>query len=772
MVELRINGKAVVLRPGTEASLELPGFAADFAIEDGFSLPFEIPVSGNEALLNHIEQLARTQRELRMGPAELLYNGVPRHWGWLYFEQVVASNDPGATVAVSFTEDGLVRGLSELNMQEVDYGPTIYVTDTADDLPDYARDANADPDNYPMCFPSFYNPDVYGGKNKAFDPSTSEWNSTQSYAVDDLVTVEAGNSIRRTRTFQCLVAHTNQNPITAGSYWREVRFGVVNRWSGGILGGDFLVNDASTGNVYAMCPWFYLKWIVAKLFAHLGYQAAGDFMDDPAVSRLCLANNSLLDSASLEAFFAAQQTTPTTINSSVATLACNDDTTPPYTDPDLLWNPASFRFTCDAAGARVFRVRVVAEFDVDTSLILKFVRASTDTVLSQTSNGLPGIYNQRKKWDYTISITYTFGGGDVGQDFYIQVSGEYNVPSQVSINYAVLSSWRYGASNYINTYSTRIHPERHMPDMNAGDFISEFFAAFNIQHLVEKNSNRILLNYRNQRIQRTAAQPDLTHRLLGPVRIENVQNAPSVVLRYDVDDLGDQPDLTGMDFVGSHDREEAVFPPSAPGQWTYIANTRRLLVSRVANTSVFWYPVGYHLPDREVPGEGEGRIELTLKMAPVMMEWLTMDGEAYVLPWISGQGSSPYYGTEGRMNSLRIALFAGLHPGYSGGQAPLATPWGLTAFSDDSGTLNLDLTAETGGYEAFWARWVQEIGRSEVCVADLELRADDDIDDLRTSSLLLHNQRMWVERLPITYPAQGERILSIGARLRRVLPSS
>lgn len=770
MVELRINGKPLVLQPGTDASLELPGIASDFAIEDGFSLPFKIPVAGNEVLLRHMEQLARAQRELRVGPAELLHNGAPRHWGWLYFEEVDAMQPEGASVSVSFTEDGVVRDLVELRMKDVDYGPTIYVTETADDLADYARDANADPDNYPMCFPSFYNPDVYGGKNEAFEPNASAWVSTQSYQVNDVVTVEAGNSIRRTRMFQCLIANTGQNPITAGSYWREVRPGVVNRWSGGILGGDFLENDASTGNVYAMCPWFYLKWIVRKVFASIGKEAAGDFMDDPAVSRLCLANNSLLDSASLEAFFAAQQTIPTTINSSVATLACNDDTTPPYTDPDLLWNPTSFRFTCDAAGMRVFRVRVVAEFDVDTSLILKLVRASTDTVITQTSNGLPGVYTQRKNWDFTISITHTFGGGDVGQDFYIQVSGEYTIPSQVSINYAVLSSWRYGASNYINTYTTRIHPERHMPDMGAGEFISELFAAFNIQHVVEKNSDRILLNYRARRAGSNLEQLDLTGRLRSPVRIENTQSAPTITLRYGVDDLGEQPDLTGMDFVGSHDREEAVFPPTAPGQWTYIANTRRLLVSRVAGTSVFWYPVGYHLPDRVVEGQGEHTVDLTLKMAPVMMEWLTMDGEAYVIPWITGQGSSPYYGTEGRMSGLRIAVFAGIQPGYSGGQAPLATPWGLTAFSDDSGTLNLDLAAENGAYAAFWSGWVRDLAASEVCVVDLELLPSDDIDRIRSNRLLLHGQPMWFERLPVTYSGTTGRIDANAARLRRIMP--
>jgi hypothetical protein len=38
-------------------------------------------------------------------------------------------------------------------------------------------------------------------------------------------------------------------------------------------------------------PWFYLKWVLKRSLAHIGYTPVGEFMDDERTHELQLANN-------------------------------------------------------------------------------------------------------------------------------------------------------------------------------------------------------------------------------------------------------------------------------------------------------------------------------------------------------------------------------------------------------------------------------------------------------------------------------------------------
>lgn len=764
MIDLRINGVSLVQLPGTTVPMELLNSALGDGLEDSFSLPFEVPVEGNEVVLEHVGVLPRRERTKRYANASLYYHGELKHFGVLYVENV-----ENGVVQLSFSVDGFVAALNDRTLKDVDYGGQFSISGANDKMVEWAAARNTE--TYPTashCFPMFYNPELQP-ENPYFNPDHPTWNAGQAYAVNDLVTFEEGTIVRRNVPYQCITITTaGQSPATHPAKWRRTAFGIVNHWDHATPA--FFENNPTDGNPYAMVPFFYLKWVLQKVYADLGYTLEGDLMDDTRLHQLAIYNNTALDDGSRAGYLNVTHSTSLSALA-VSTLVPSDtESGGPYADPDSLWNNTTYRFTCDAVGRRVFDITYNITparpgwfrfyiRDAGTLVALKIVADYTI--------GTPLVG--------TIRMEVDFVGAHVGTDWELM----FDVWENVAVNGTILgarqpstlnsvriTSWRYDNTNLVNAMAVVINPAEHVPDQAISEFILDMCELFSLERTYDHSRRVAYLNYKKHVL--TDEPTDITAQLRSEP-VLRLQELP-VGYRFTHDVGEDSADLTNRSHEADVDTEADLIAPPGPRSYVVALNSRRLYVSRHAQDgNLYWWPAGWYVPSTTV-GNEEDPTDIQPGWAPMVMDLVTSNGEQFLVPVITEGGNSAMYASEGNEPSKRLVFFHGMVDNGNGKDYPFAACWNRQQDGDVIADVSLAWEGTDGLLALLAGTFYERLANAEVLEVDVEANSTV-LAAMNNMPVMIQNQRCLIERLPLTYADGLLPLIAQGSRIYKLPPA-
>ncbi|MBL8000401.1 MAG: hypothetical protein JNL05_00450 [Flavobacteriales bacterium] len=766
MIDLRVNGRSLKLQPGTTVPMELLNSALAGGLEDSFSLPFDVPIEGNEDVLGHAHMLEHAARTTSWRGAELWANGQPKHRGVLYLENV-----EDGLLQLSFSVDGFVAQLGDDTLKDVDYGGRINVSDETNKLVDWAKARNQEA--YPTashCFPMHFNPELQAGDNPSWYPDHQAWRSNQSYTINDLVSFEEGSPVRRAVNYQC-VGNTSpgESPATTPAKWRRTAFGVVNHWDH--ASATFFENNPTDGNQYALVPFFYLKWVLAKAYARLGYTLQGDFMADARTHQLALYNNTSLDDGSRAGYLCVTHSTAVSMPANNGVLPSDTESGSGYADPNSLWNNSTYRFTCDAAGRRVFDIA----FNITPAqpgwyrfVIRDAVTQAVLTSVQDTTIGTP--------LTGTARLVVDFVSGHVGTDWELVLEVWRNVSANGGIfpakqtstlNSVTITSWRYDSTNLLNAMALVIDPQDHVPDQRLAEFILDVCDLFTLERRYDHGARVAYLNYRKHVLSDAPADATAAVRSTPKLRLQELPTG----YRFKHPDFDDRAeDLSGRTREADVPTEQDLTTPPSTRCYVVVRNSRRVYVSKHgADGNLYWWPAGWYLPPVTV-GSTEEPSEVAPNWGPMRMEVITSNGEPFLVPMIEEAGNSPVFSTTGNAPSLRLVMYHGVVDNRNSVQYPFASSWGLDDRANDAGDMTLEWSGERGLLPLYAGSYFDRLAKAEV--VELDLAATDVVlAAVENAPLLVMHQRCLVERLPLTYGDGQAPPVAAGARLYRLPPA-
>jgi hypothetical protein len=765
MIDLRINGLSVVQYPLTTVPMELLNSALAEGLEDSFSLPFEVPVEGNEGVLGPVDQMNLRNRTIKYSGAQLFYHGALKHTGVLYVEDVHEG-----TVQLSFSVDGFVAEVGERSLKDVDYGGVISIAGEATKLPAWAALRNAE--TYPTashCFPMFYNPELQSN-NPSYYPDQPAFDSSKAYAVNDLITFEQGTQVRRMVGYQCISATSaGQSPATHPTRWRRTAFGIVNHWDHATA--TFFENNTTDGNPYAMVPFFYLKWVLQKVFADLGYSLSGDFMADTRNHQLAVYNNTALDDGSRAGYFNVAHSVAVAMPINNGVVPSNTESGGTLSDPGSLWNNTTYRFTCDAAGRRVFDITYNItparpgwfRFLIRDAVTLAVLASVTDPTIGSTLSG-------------TARLLVDFVGVHIGDDWELVLEVFENVAANGTIlpakqtstlNSVGITSWRYDNTNVVNAMTLLIDPRDHVPDQPISAFILDICDLFCLERRFDHGLRRAQLNYKNHVL--TDVPVDITAEVRSEPVLRFQETPKGYRFKHAVEDEGDA-DLTSRTREDDEDTEPDLQPPPSATSYVVVRNSRRQYVSRfAADGNLYWWPAGWNVP-QVIQGEDDEPQEVAPGWSPMLMDLVVTGAEEFLVPVISEAGNSAMFGTEGQAPSTRLVLYHGLFRNANGVDYPFASSWNREHAGGTVADLSLNWEGPDGLLDVLAGSYYQRLAGCEVVECDLEANAIV-LAAVENRPVMIKHQRCLLERLPLTYADGLQPLVGSGARLYRLPPA-
>lgn len=765
MIELRIAGAPLVLQPGTTVPMELLNSALAEGLEDSFSLPFEVPEEGNEVVLEHVGRLTRKLRTKKYTDASLYYHGALKHRGVIYVENV-----EDGVVQLSFSVDGFVAQLNERTLKDVDYGGAFSITGANEKMVEWAEARNTE--TYPTashCFPMFYNPDLQP-QNPFFNPDHPTWSAGQAYAVNDLVSFEEGTIVRRNVPYQCITITTaGQSPATHPAKWRRTAFGIVNHWDHATPA--FFENNPTDGNPYAMVPFFYLKWVLLKVYADLGYDLEGDLMDDTRLHQLAIYNNTALDDGSRAGYLNVTHSTSVAMPAPNPVVRADTESGGAFADPGSLWDNTTYRFTCDAVGRRVFDITY--NITPTNPGCFRFLIRDAGTLVPLTyvddlTIGSPLVGTIRMEVDFVLA--------HVGTDWEIVLQVYENVaangtilraPQDSTLNSVIITSWRYDNTNLVNAMAVVIDPREHVPDQAISEFILDMCDLFSLERRYDHSRRVAYLNYKKHVL--TDEPVDITAQLRAEPVIRMQELPEGYRFTHDVQDEANA-DLTSRTHEEDVIQESDLIAPPGPRSYVVALNSRRLYVSRHApDGNLYWWPAGWHVPSTTV-GSDEDPTEIQPGWVPMVMDLVTSNGEEFLVPVINEEGNSAMFASEGNATSKRLVFFHGMVDNGNGVDYPFAASWNRQQDGSPIADVSLAWEGDDGLLDLLASTYYERLATAEVLEVPVEANVDV-LAAMNNLPVMVKNQRCLIERLPITYGDGTLPLIAEGTRIYRLPPS-
>jgi hypothetical protein len=183
MFSFKVNGTPLVLFPATEAGTEFQHPITAESLGDAFTMPLEVPVRGNEAVLGHVHELALADRTVRINGVEYWRDGECAHRGVFYVQG--STEGPDGTVLLAFTVDDFIGTMAGKNLRDADYGEDIvflsngHLVSAATTYNTLAWPAAR------FCYPMIMNQDAYGDANPDWYPNVEDYDAATGYDVTD-----------------------------------------------------------------------------------------------------------------------------------------------------------------------------------------------------------------------------------------------------------------------------------------------------------------------------------------------------------------------------------------------------------------------------------------------------------------------------------------------------------------------------------------------------------------------------------------------------------
>lgn len=738
MISFKINGKALVLLPGTEVSLVFANAALSDDLQDDFSLPFTVPVRGNEMILASVHDLAIHERITVFRRVVLEYNGVAQKTGDLYVEQVNETR-----ISLSFSITGFISALKGIRLPEMDMGEAIQTNGVRD----YAKAVNLEA--WPQascCFPMYYAPQFYGDENPDWMPrNAKEWEPGESYVANDIVTDTYGSPVAYEFTYQRKYGSGAVTPpAITPSIWRRTSFGIVNHWDWTT---EAFLENTTTENFYSMSPCFYLKYILQKAFASLGYTVGGSFFADPRYDRLFLYNNTALDSGSQSAYFLAHQTgtisAPGTPPPPVR-VPGQDDINLPNQDPTGVWDPVNMRWQCPSAGSFTFRVYVpYTPGPAPDILKIAMMREGTPDVEIASANHSSVLMEDHNLSTFTINMA----AGNVGMWYYFSAK-RYNPEIPFALHGCWIEGWK-NESSVINQFSNNITPARHVPDMEFAELLLDLKALYGIKVTVDAETAHATLNYAQGVLNSTPV--DITKQVRSSIDIDIASRAAGVTWAWEAPDSGGEaPDVSLLIKQGEYASYADVPTAAGPGLYCLVLADRRLLVSRFDAVSGYvWYQTGHLLAPYTI-GDSTGA-EKRPKLAPLPSATVGVQLQEFLVPAVQDKCTSAFFTSAKGQASLLAGFFHGMQPNMDGTLYPYASSYRYRMDGTPiPGVVEMDWTSDHGPIASHQQQLAEAQVFADPLTCDLEVDMDFIVARKHETLVLVQGQRCLITSLPIT----------------------
>ncbi len=766
MIEFRIDGKHIVLKPETEVSIDMENPLFAEGIQDDFSMPFDMPVHGNERHMGHAEQLAHHDRTITWHDATMLVDGT-----LLYTGDITLLGSNGHDFSASFAVDAFVSRIKGRMLPELLRPISIDTTNMPwhGSGPGYAFGGTHQ-------FPIHYNPSLYGDENPDWYPSTQEWARDTQYPINSLVSIDLiQNNVKRKWSYQATTDVPANSP-PPGPNWRRTAFGVANARN--MATGDFRYN--STANIYSLVPWFYLKWVLKQSCSALGFTVKGEFMDDPNTHEVLVPNATNIDKnkgVNGDYFFRAQMSGPAYYDPSVPwnqwRMPFDDDTTVPNTDQGNRWNNELFTFTPDEDGLWRFTgtFKVVPNRPGNSRPGGRLYIFNTNGTVVASSYVVVGRFG-----DCSFATAHQFGPGDVGQSFYFVFtqydqsagSGTPTWPQQPSDHYVsgFIRGWLDLEEDPLLVPDTLIRPYRHVPDVAFADWLTDILETFTLKQTVDLAERTITLDYRRSVLdQPTRTVPEITPRLNGVVALEHHTNPTGVTLEYQVDGATTVKDVEGDD-LDAYFSDFDMPAPTRNNQLALLLSTRELLASVFLNGVFHWESTGYYLPPLQL-GNANNSETITLGATPPNMMYITLEDRPMIIPvWDesdNARSSFCVYKQQSVTPSIDIL-------------PPTAWSWGYGFSEIDAAPLSLELrpapvpglyTVAPTLYQ-FHGPWLNALIRAEAVSFNLLVDAPFLLGKLWHGVVAMLYQHFIIKHLPVTIRAGQQPLLAENVKALRL----
>lgn len=743
MLRLRINGQDLVLFPGTETQIEEKHPILNEDLQDAFSLEFDIPVRGNEAAFGHAQQIALRGRILRIDGAELWVGGDLKHIGVLHI--LGSSSGPGGSFTCSFSVDGFFSAIKGKKLRDVDYGPDIHFDDIyglSNDASSKNLIANAWPTSR-YCYPMIHNPEAYGNNNEEWYKEAADYDDALGYDVDDRMRYTPDTPVRRKRDYICIgTAPAGENPDNTPWDWQFFGQGNINTWdpTAGSGAGNWVFN--LTKNEACFCPQFYLKDILTRAMAWLGFTADGSFMQDYNTHTVIVWNNRLLDKASSTNHVLASQSAPQNLaavdlnhsfpslwssNGATLKLVCTDETTVPNEDPDGVWDGTNY--TISAAGQHIWKIRLNITSAANLFYHVGIFRTSDDSRIAWALVGSDT--DMRQNWSVLVQISHEFDAGDIGDDFHIKVNPRNwftdhgtgtavgSVPFTLSECYVDIAR---GDGDLENVGDNVIHPADHVPDITIEQLLLEVRDTWHLRIVPDHRTKRIHFDYQEDIL----AEPilgDLTKQVAGPTVFAHQDRVTGLRCKVSTGRPEDLPDLSGHFDDGEIDTETTLVTPASDLHTVYVRNSATVLVSKLYDANKYaWFPVGTLHRDAQM-GEMDNPREVEPEFAPPNMDWIPAHGGVLCLmPVIKEPCSSPMFGMGNNPPGLFFMNYLGMMPDASNTYTyPMASPLSRDGLGGQQRgfALHFDPEDTIGLWRYMWKSWARVLTTAESFITDL-----------------------------------------------------
>jgi hypothetical protein len=781
MLYLELNGRQLLLPANTRATVEHVNPLFADGLEDSFSLPMELPAEGNEEALKHVHQLPLAERTIEFDNARLGHDGQALFPGKLH---VLSTTE--RSVRATFSIEAFVSRLRGVTLPQTLQDEFI---DLLDELLNQSISFSLRPnyvDGGKCQFPMFLAPDLYGDSNPGWNDKAQDYEATQSYEINQEIRFTRNDGYERTEVWQCIDPTTpGQTPLTHPLKWNKAQYGVANAWDR--ASNQHHLNTLS-GNFYCLVPWFYLKWILKKALAYVGYTPVGEFMDDERTHEQSLPNLTTIDqlnSADSDYYFRAAQTDPAPFVPADGwqqfRVPGDNDSTLPNQDSDNRWDPTDRTFTLDTAGDWRFQITVevnVRRPSTQRPRLIFYLMNAAGTPLASYVYFLPRDSNR-----ITGYLNYTFSAPDVGQEFHFVVVQRPNgsaaptwplVETDAYLNSEV-RGWLVLEAPTVSIPDDTITVARHVPDVTLLSFLQAVGDAYNLRLIPDEGSKTLRMDYRDTVVREVySTLVEASARQVGSIEIDHQRAVKGIKLAWDIDTNNEDEDklVNAAEYISILD-----LPPAfTSGQLAVLKSTRTLLKSAFRNGEYVWTEAGYHVPD-VVIGEADGAKEITPECKPVHMTLITKDDKEYLVPVIEGRGTSAWFHNEGDRSTIYLCEFKKQKS--SDGtviNVPGARSWGYGWNEEDISGTTLEWDRDDdifqGMYQACYKHWANMLVNAEPVTMSLLVDGPWMRGREWQRMLHIHGQNYLMERVPVEYGGHNTPLVARDGYLYRLRPGT
>lgn len=486
--------------------------------------------------------------------------------------------------------------------------------------------------------------------------------------------------------------------------------GVVNHYD--IIAATLVANtNTPVRNKNVLVPYFFLVFILKKIFESQNITLKGSFVDHVEVQKILLHNNLSLDEFDIErSFVRASRSTDLILTSSgtLFPIVFTNDSTFPNEDTSNIYNTTLGEFTIPHVG--IMNIRLFNLIITNYSAFNGSPSSSIFEILVYIDGVLRGgwqdyfMQNQTKTYNDLLIGNSTYNlitTADVGKKMVLKalMYNPYSSPNPTAkIHAGLIIEMNLDKWTEFNIYSKTIKPSNHLPSMTAENFVNSFITGFKLMPYYDKIKRELHLSFFED-VFTNIKYDDISNSIHSAVVKKLTNNGFSLSYNFDGDtNKPDKtPDTSKFMYVGEYNCFSDLPTPPTVSLMCYVKSQNAFYVS-LATTGITWVRYKENFDNFLV---GDGSTPYILDFAPFIMDNISIKNDGtltmreFLLPKINESGSSFFYKTGINEPMFKLLLWHGLIDGPTAAKPyPFASSYNIDQNGNRIGDFTFKLADE------------------------------------------------------------------------------